>query len=163
MADSIQRLNDQIRAKERELDSVGNKLAGATVGAALVRNSILGAAAGALLGREKADKQRLEKEIADLKRKIQDNERQISQLEQQQSQLRNAHESDKQRIKADTKQHWNDLERQKQGEQDPNKQRDLSNQISQLQNDENTKIRDADRQFDQKLNDLQGQIHRLTA
>lgn len=162
MADSIQRLQDQIRTKERELEAVGNKLAGAGFGAALTKNPLLGAVAGAYLGREKADKQRLEREIADLKNKIKDNERQISQLEQKKSQQLNTFESDKARLRANTQQKHNDLTRLRQNEQDPSKQRDLDNQIARLQNDETAQERDNTRAFEMQQAALQDQIHRLT-
>lgn len=59
MTQSIRELEAQLRTKESELDSIGNKLAGAGIGAAVTQGSLLGTAAGALMGRGREKKIRL--------------------------------------------------------------------------------------------------------
>lgn len=135
MAESMSSLKDQLHAKQRELDSVGNKVLGASIGASVVKNSALGMAAGALLGREKGRKAEIEKEIAAIKAKMVDNERQVSALKTKLSQLQNTFQNNKVRAEADMRQKRNDLENQRHSAETPDAIRALDQQLSKLHND----------------------------
>ena len=162
MPDSIQQLENRLHEKKKELDSLGNKLAGAGIGAALTRGLAIGAAAGALLGREKAKKADLEREVAAIERQIQSNRNEISKLETKRSQIQNDFHNNKARYEADMRQKRNDLERSKFDEQDEGKRRMIERELSEFQG----KVNDQERQDEAKVNslldDIQRQIDRLT-
>ena len=80
MAESMSSLRDQLHAKERELESVGNKLFGAAAGASLMKNSVIGMASGAFLGREKDKKAQLERELAQIRSWLCDGTQAVAQL-----------------------------------------------------------------------------------
>lgn len=162
MTQSIRELEAQLRTKESELDSIGNKLAGAGIGAAVTQGSLLGTAAGALMGRGREKKNKIEREIEELERKIKGNKDEVSRLHTKKSQLQNQFQSDKARFEADMRQQRTDLERQKQNEQDPDKVRALNDQLSRFQSDITTQQQQNHRAHEQELQRIQQEINALT-
>lgn len=161
MAESMSSLRDQLHAKERELESVGNKLFGAAAGASLMKNSVIGMASGAFLGREKDKKAQLERELAQIKTKMSETERKISELKTKLSQLQNNFQNNKARFEANARQMRNTLENQRYSADTPDKVRDLDQQIAKLQSDSTAKEQQDMRTFENEKAAIQREIDSL--
>lgn len=162
MAKSIPQLHNEIREKERELESLDNHIKGAGIGALIAKNPLVGAAVGAYAGREKAEMARLQKEIAQLQQNVRDTERQIAQLKEKSSQLQNTYQSDAARRKSDTQQKRKDLERLMYSEQDPGKHRVLDEQIDRLERDADADEQRKHQELEASLRALQDEVNGLS-
>ncbi len=162
MRESIQKLEDRLHEKERELESVGNKLTGAGIGAALTKNPLLGAAVGGYLGREKDHKAQLERDIAALKQQIQDTHTYIDRLHAKQASVRNTFQNDKAHFEADMRTKRRDLERQRQNAQDPNTIRQLDEQLGQFQHEVDQQEQQRSQAMEHELHSIQQEIDSLT-
>lgn len=162
MAESIRKLEDQLRDKQRELDATGSKLAGATIGTAITRGLAIGAAAGALMGREKNKKAALEREIQTLERKLQESQRRLSELKTQHTRLQNDFQNQKVRLEADARTQRAAIERKKQDTQDPDTIRAVDTELSRFQADTTERERTNQREYEKQLNTLQQEINRLS-
>jgi len=162
MADSLQSLKNQLREKERELQSIGGKISSAGFGASLASGSPLGTAAKLLLGKDKDKQKQIERDISTLNDKIRATERQIDDLNRKESAIINEHQTNKARLEAKINQARNDLERQRQNEQDPNLHRELDNQLMRQGDDARNQERQLEQQYEQSINSVRQEIHRLT-
>lgn len=154
-------LRDQLHAKERELESIGSKLLGASVGASIMKNSALGMAAGALLGREKGKQAEIERDIEKIKSKMKDTERTISELKTKLSRLQNTFQNDRVNLEANIRQERNALENRRYNASSPDEVRDIERQLSKLQSDSVAKQRQAEREFSIQEDSIQREINSL--
>lgn len=162
MVKSIPQLENEIREKEREYESLDNHLKGAGIGAMLTKNPLVGAVAGSYAGREKSEMARIEKEIATLRQSIRDTEKHIAELKEESSQLQNTYQSDAAHRKSDLQQKRKDLERLLYSEQDPNKHRALDEQIDRLERDADSTEQQKHRELETTLRGLQDEVNRLS-
>lgn len=162
MSESIPQLENALREKEHELSQLSSGLTGAGVGAFLTNGSPVGAAVGAMIGHDKEKKNALEREIADLKRQIQETHSQIATLQSKKSDLMNTFQNDKARFDSEMRQAYNNLERQKINEQNPDIARTYDDQLSRLKSDTRQQEVSRDQAHQQELDQIQEQINQLS-
>ena len=161
MADSMSSLKDQLSRKKRELDSVGNKVMGAAIGASVVGNSALGMAAGALLGREKNKRQQIEAEISAIEAKIAENEREISRLKTQLTQVQNKFQNSKINFEADVRQKRNTLESRRHTASTPDEAHTIDQELMKLQSESTAKEQQDRQSYEAERLSIQNQINNL--
>lgn len=162
MSESIPQLENALREKEHELNSLSTAITGAGIGAVLTQGSPLGTAIGAALGHDKEKRAQIEREIADLKNQIDQTRNQISQLQTKKSDLMNSFQNDKARFDAEMRQAYNNLERQKVNEPNPDIARTYDDQLSRLQSDTRQQEVSRDQAHQQELDQIQDQINQLS-
>lgn len=158
----LQALDAQLHQKKKELDTVGNKLAGAGAGALLTRGLAIGAVAGAFLGREKARKVELEREISTIEQKIKETKEAINRLESKYSKILNDFQNNRARYESTMRQNRADLERRVQSEQDPGRHQMLEKELYAFQDTINQQERQDERKKQSDLDAVRREIDALT-
>lgn len=162
MSESIPQLENSLREKEQELSALSSGLTGAGVGAFLTQGSPIGTAVGAMIGHDKEKRAQIEREIADLKNQIDQTRSQISQLQTKKSDLMNSYQNDKAQFESDMRQAYNNIERQKVNEPNPDIARTYDDQLSRLQSDTRQQEVSRDQAHQQELDQIQDQINQLS-
>lgn len=162
MSSGNTQLQANLQSKKRELEKVGNKLAGAGVGAMIARSTAIGSAAGAMMGRQKNERARLEREIADIERQIQANTQKIAQLNSEKSRLENTYAANKTRAETAAHQQQNQLAMRKQNTQDPAEQRQIDAELSKSVSQSNAQAQADYRAHDLAIDRIDREIAALT-